>query len=71
MLGFLTSSKSKERMRENLILILNLHYLVFISMFEFDPHPSLPPPPPTLLFFLYNFPKSNLGVKDIICPIGD
>ena len=40
-------------------------------MFEFDPHPSLPPPPPTLLFFLYNFPKSNLGVKDIICPIGD
>ena len=48
-----------------------LHYLVFISMFEFDPHPSLSPPPPTLLFFLYNFPKSNLGVKDIICPIGD
>ena len=22
-------------------------------------------------FFLYNCPENNLGVKDIICPIGD
>lgn len=61
MLGFLTSSKSEERMRKphidfefetdvyyEVIKFNNyLHYLVFISLFEFDP----PPPPPLFFFF--------------------
>ena len=80
MLGFLTYSKSEERMRKPHIdfefemdvyyevIRFNsyLHYLIYISLFEFDP--------PLLSFFylfLYNCPENNLGVKDIICPIGD
>ena len=67
MLGFLTSSESKERTRKPQIdfefkmdvyyevIWFNsyLHYLVFISLFEFDP-----PPPPS---FSIQFPKEQFG----------
>ena len=42
-----------------------LHYLVFISMFEFDPHPSLPPPPQLSSFF-YTISQRAIWVLKIL-----
>ena len=71
MLGFLTSSESKERTRKPQIdfefkmdvyyeviwFHSYLHFLVFFSLFEFDPPHFLPPPPS----FSIQFPKEQFG----------
>ena len=69
MLKFMTSSNSEERMRKPHIgfefEMDRDMYHVYYEVIRFNIYLHY------YYFFLYNCPENNLGVKDIICPIGD